>query len=529
MSDPSVNVFPGEAGHYVEAGLAFGAHRVRHLLDQPRSQHQETYQICEATTPMARAKAQQQDEHESRVQEALRAIRGGLEGAVAAAVELYSIPRTSLYYRLSGERKTRREGHIDQQRLTVAEEKAITKWCFDMDDRGFPPRLDMMRDMASHLEMKRLGKMGEPFGKNWLSRFLDGNPSITVKLSCRLERQRTQANDPRIIKDFFAKLSRLIRTHGLKASQVFNVDEKGFLLGQAAHARVLCRRGRRNPNVTHDGGRELVTVAETVSAPGLVFSPLIIYRGTAQYLGWHKNLSAEEKDYVFSYSPKGWIDDRLALMWLEKIFEPQTAPLVGRLPRLLILDGHGSHLTFQFVQFCLDHSILLLCLPAHSTHLLQPLDVGLFAPYQHYYCCEVDDYQRSGHNSQTIGIKKSLFIRMVANARKKTFTSSNICKAFEGAGIWPLSAQKVLGKMRPEVSSRRDTFGLIATPRKSKDIRRRVQVAERLLDTGMASLSLKDDVQTMEHSSQVMITLVKTIMRELGHQWETEIAHRELY
>jgi len=45
----------------------------------------------------------------------------------------------------------------------------------------------------------------------------------------------------------------------------------------------------------------------------------------------------------------------------------------------------------------------------------------------------------------------------------------------------------------------------------------------------MASLSLKDDVQTMEHSSQVMITRVKTIMRELGHQLETEIAHRELY
>jgi len=37
---------------------------------------------------MARAKAQQQDEQESQVKEALRAIRGGLEGGVAAAVEL---------------------------------------------------------------------------------------------------------------------------------------------------------------------------------------------------------------------------------------------------------------------------------------------------------------------------------------------------------------------------------------------------------------------------------------------------------
>jgi len=210
-------------------------------------------------------------------------------------------------------------------------------------------------------------------------------------------------------------------------------------------------------------------------------------------------------------------------------FEYQTAALVGRLLRLLNLDGHGSHLIFQFVQFCPDHGILLQCLPSHSTHLLQPLDVGLFAPYHHYYGCEVDDYQRSGHNSQTQGIKKYLFIRMVANARKKTFTSSNICKAFEGARIWPLSAQKVLGKMRLEVSSRHDPFGLIATARKSKDIRRRVQVPERLLDTCMASLSLKDDVQTMERTSQVMITRVKTIMRELGHQLCTEIAQWKLY
>ncbi|KAG0636742.1 hypothetical protein HOY80DRAFT_1053523 [Tuber brumale] len=92
---------------------------------------------------------------------------------------------------------------------------------------------------------------------------------------------------------------------------------------------------------------------------------------------------------------------------------------------------------------------------------------------------------------------------MVANGTAKTFTPSNICNAFEGAGIWPLS-----------------------TPWKSKDIQRRVQVAESLLDTGMASLSLMDDVQTTD---QIMIIWVKTIMRELGHQLETEIAQLELY
>jgi len=129
---------------------------------------------------------------------------------VAAAGEVYGIPCTTLYYRLLGEQRTRREGHIEQQQLTIAEEKAITKWCFEMDDRGFPPRLDMMRDMAAHLELKQLSEKGEPFGKHWIARFLNRNSSITVKLSCSLEGQRAHANDPRIIKDLFAKLAHLI-------------------------------------------------------------------------------------------------------------------------------------------------------------------------------------------------------------------------------------------------------------------------------------------------------------------------------
>ena len=44
--------------------------------------------------------------------------------------------------------------------------------------------------------------------------------------------------------------------------------------------------------------------------------------------------------------------------------------------RLLILDGHSSHYNWEFFDYCLNAKILPLCLPAHSTHLLQPLDVG---------------------------------------------------------------------------------------------------------------------------------------------------------
>ena len=48
------------------------------------------------------------------------------------------------------------------------------------------------------------------------------------------------------------------------------------------------------------------------------------------------------------------------------------------------MDGHGSHITGKFLGFCQDNNILLLCIPRHLTHFLQPLD-SCFGPLAHYY------------------------------------------------------------------------------------------------------------------------------------------------
>ena len=45
---------------------------------------------------------------------------------------------------------------------------------------------------------------------------------------------------------------------------------------------------------------------------------------------------------------------------------------------MLIADGHASYVLTKFIQFGRKHKILCLYLSAHFTHLLQPLDVGIF-------------------------------------------------------------------------------------------------------------------------------------------------------
>ena len=41
----------------------------------------------------------------------------------------------------------------------------------------------------------------------------------------------------------------------------------------------------------------------------------------------------------------------------------------------MIFVGHYSHLSMKAVRLAIQNEIHLLCLPSHSTHLLQPLDI----------------------------------------------------------------------------------------------------------------------------------------------------------
>lgn len=219
------------------------------------------------------------------------------------------------------------------------------------------------------------------------------------------------------------------------------------------------------------------------------------------------------------------MDARLGMLWLTTVFELETAA-IRPLPRLLILDGHGSHVTYEFIEHCVHNSILLLCLPSHSTHLIQPLDVGLFGPYQHYYGQAVDKFMRSGQNKN--GIKRSIFIPFLTQACERTFSAANIHKAFATTGIWPLCARRVLAKMTPDqlITARRDTFG-IASPKRSQDIRQRVKAAEKILSEAMESLQISEE--SSGATNRKLVARVTEIMRELGHQLETEIAQGELY
>lgn len=40
------------------------------------------------------------------------------------------------------------------------------------------------------------------------------------------------------------------------------------------------------------------------------------------------------------------------------------------------------HISIELIEFARENGVHLLCLPAHTTHILQPLDVGVFKSFK---------------------------------------------------------------------------------------------------------------------------------------------------
>jgi hypothetical protein len=83
-------------------------------------------------------------------------------------------------------------------------------------------------------------------------------------------------------------------------------------------------------------------------------------------------------------------------------------------------------------------------MPAHSSHILQPLDVVCFSPLKLKYSQRVRDLARR----RVYHINKEGFLPAFKDAFLDVFTYDNCRKAFEAAGLVPIDAQRVLDRLK---------------------------------------------------------------------------------
>ena len=183
----------------------------------------------------------------------------------------------------------------------------------------------------------------------------------------------------------------------------------------------------------------------------------------------------DSDDFFFGASSNSWSNNAFGLKWLTDVFDPATRATAGRGRRLLIVDGHSSHVNMAFIEKCWELRIVLLVLPPHSTYRLQPLDVVLFGALSTAYSKELNSFLDK--SLEMVSIKKRHFLPLFRTAWRTSFTEKNIQRAFEAPGIWPYNPALVLSVItRPiappqAIKASSTSSSPLKTPRSSKSIR----------------------------------------------------------
>ena len=354
------------------------------------------------------------------------------------AARIYSTDHRKLGRRIHGMRP-RRDIPANSRKLTDLEESVLVQYILDLAAKGFPPRLSVVGDMANRLLASR---DAPPVRTRWASNFVKRRPELRTRFQRKYDYQRAKCEDPEVIRGWFELVRNTIAKYGIHDADIYNFDETGFMMGVISTATVVTSSdGRSKAKKVQPGNREWVTVIQGVNSQGWTVPPFIVVAGKNHLASWYQN-SGFPPNWVIAVTENGWTTNERGMDWIRHFDKHTRARTMGGY-RLLILDGHESHHSDEFEEYCKENNIITLCMPPHSSHILQPLDIGCFSPLKKAYGRQIEDMMRA----HITHITKDDFFPAFYNAFSAAMTDSNIQGGFKGAGLVPFNPEGVISAL----------------------------------------------------------------------------------
>ena len=323
------------------------------------------------------------EEWERGIEDTVEAYKSGKFSSLRQAVQEAGFDRRTITARLNG-RPTRRKAQEATQHLSHAEEEELGRAIRIATLRGKPLQPQLVRVMAEAIRKRRVKGVNEDgiilvdyeaLGKRWLDRFKKRQWNLSTERVEKIEAVRNAITAEELEK-WFIELDRVVRDFNILPESMYNMDETGFNIGDFEARQCIVDTTVNCRYQAQPGRQEWVTSIECISVDGSSIPPTIIFTGENFVKAWHS--TNFDPTWKVSNSSKGWTSNEHAMMWLRQCFKPRTRDKADGRHRLLICDGHDSHSTADFLGHCIEHKILLFLLIPHSSHIVQPLDAGIF-------------------------------------------------------------------------------------------------------------------------------------------------------
>ena len=304
---------------------------------------------------------------ESRIREAVKKASSQRKSNVSALAREFGIPRSTLRDRVKG-RPAKTAFEPPNRLLSKPQEEALLNWIRHRDALHNPPTPKAIEACVNRILERNATSQPSPHAsKMWVYRFLKRLPSdLKLVKQKPIERKTLSTMDIEKLREWFDELKTSMAD--IPPKNIYNFDETGFQLGEGKAQNVVTSNPERaGQGVAVDGTNDSLTGIECVSADGTVIPPYFIFKGEYNLERWYLQVPESAYDYRIATAPKEYTTDEIALDWLLHFHEhtkerARKSKKSSKLsPRLLLMDGHGSHLTYEFLDFCQKHNIIPFC------------------------------------------------------------------------------------------------------------------------------------------------------------------------
>lgn len=382
-------------------------------------------------------KTERQSWSEQSMRLAIESVTKGEMGWLAASKQ-FDVPSATLRRRAQNKRVLSTSKGMGRYASTfpVHMEKQLVEHIKTLEMMLFGMTTSDLRKIAyqfaelNHIP-HRFSHITKQAGWEWLKGFRLRNPEISLRIPEATSFARAQGfNKPQIVK-FFHCLENVISKNNITPNNIYNMDESGLSSVQKPQ-KIFASKGRKQVGAITSAERGThTTVVCCMSALGVFIPPALIFS--------RKNFKAE----LFDDAPpgtlglvqeSGWMVGELFLKWLKHFVKYSHASPQNKI--LLILDGHGSHKFLAALEYAKQNGVILLCLPAHCTHRIQPLDVSFFGPLTTYFNQEITTWLK---NNPGRTVTQFQIAKLFSSAYGKAATIAIASAGFAKCGIFPVN------------------------------------------------------------------------------------------
>ena len=312
----------------------------------------------------------------------------------------------------------------------------LVKYILQMESMLFGLSMDDVRVLA--LQLAEYNGLQHPFnrtvgkaGWDWVNGFRKRHPTVVLRTPEATSGAWARGFNRPNVNNFFDLLEARIDEHAYPPTRIYNCDETSVTTVQTKAAKVLGLKGKRQVGCLTSAERgTLVTAEICMNAAGGYVPPMLIFPRVRMKA---ELMDAAPPGSVSACHKSGWMQTEIFVEWFKHLVK-HAKPTADD-PILLILDGHSTHTkSLTLIDLARANHVFILCLPPHTTHRLQPLDVSFMKPLKTYLDQAITKWLRH-HPGRVVTQFQLAAIFGEAYAKAATMTTS--INGFRRTGIYP--------------------------------------------------------------------------------------------